>query len=152
MVQRKLSHQVYRTHACSLDTLRDALWGEHRDIRRQRNNSHILRTTNTRAYAGDCIRGETRKRRLFCTDHGASACRLWPSAPGLEGVSVIAWEAGNFEKRGLCASRDNVADQEDNPWVLGRDDKSDHLQWVGKGCARKWRWSDLCRALCRALS
>lgn len=98
MVQRKLAHQVYRTHVCSRDTLHDALWGERRGTRLQQNNSRILQTTNTQAYAGDCIHGETRKRRLSCTNHGANACRLWPSALGLEDVWVTAWEAENFAK------------------------------------------------------
>lgn len=33
-----------------------------------------------------------------------------------------------------CASRDNVTDQEDSPWVLVRDDRSGHLDALGIGC------------------
>ena len=85
-MQMKIAHQVCKTHACNLGTLHDALLGEHRDIRLQLSNNRILQTTNTRAYAGDCIREETRRRRLSCINRGANAYRQWPSALGLEDV------------------------------------------------------------------
>jgi len=85
-----LAHRVCKSPVCNQGIRRDALSDEHKGIRHPQNSIRISRTTNTLAYASDCIHEETRRHRLSCTSHAANVCRLSQGVLFREDGSVAA--------------------------------------------------------------
>jgi uncharacterized protein involved in tolerance to divalent cations len=122
-----LADQAYKIPVCNRDIRRDVLLGEHKGIRRQQSSIHILRTTNTRAYASDCTREEIRRHRLSCTNHVTSVCIRWQGVLVREDEWVAVLAVGSSGATALCAVTDSATDREGIQPGLKRVYISDHL-------------------------